>query len=78
MRISKPWIEFENAMKTAPKDIKEEILYSAALKKQTEIELEEDVELESDFPKQLVMMAMRKSSPIDQIKYIKRFSYELA
>jgi hypothetical protein len=76
MRLSKMWGDFELAIMQAPANLVKEILYSAALKKKSEIEIEEDKELEDSFINMLIKNACKgRRSPYEQLKYIKTYSF---
>jgi hypothetical protein len=74
MRLSKMWGDFERAIINASSNDIYDILYSAAMKRKIEIESNEDLEINDSFINNIVNQAIRrKRSPIEQLRYIKRY-----
>ena len=77
MRLSRLWSDFEKEILNAPSNNIMEILYSAAMKKRYQIEHNDDVQLDDRFIIEVIKNAQkRRSNPIDQLKYIRRYDYE--
>jgi hypothetical protein len=75
MKVHSPWSTFERQVQSVTHDNHESFLVDAALKRQIELEQEEDVELDRNFPLKLVEEAMhRKASLSDRLRYIRRYS----
>jgi len=75
MKVHNAWSAFERQALNVPLDNQRSFLVDAALKRQNEIENEEEVDLERDFPLKLVEEAMRRKASLqDRLKYIRRYA----
>jgi hypothetical protein len=76
MKVHNAWSMFEKQSQNVALDNHASFLVDAALKRQIEIEQEENIELDRDFPLKLVEQAMRrKASMQDRLRYIKRYDF---
>jgi hypothetical protein len=75
MKVHSAWSAFERQSQSVALDNHRSFLVDAALKRQREIEQEEDVDLDRDFPLKLAEQAMRrKASMQDRLRYIRRYN----
>lgn len=74
MKVHSAWSAFERQSQSVALDNHKSFLVDAALKRQTEIEQEDDIELDRDFPLKLVEQAMRRRTSLqDRLRYIRRY-----